>query len=66
MDVKFLGFAGVNPAYGAQLLRDGTGAVPYGVAIRRLILQETRNEEISMGVLSHSLFSRLITRYSLA
>lgn len=30
MDVKFLGFTGVNPAYGSQLLRDGTGAVPNG------------------------------------
>ena len=29
MDVKFLGFAEVNPAYGAQLLRGGTGAVLY-------------------------------------
>ena len=30
MDVKFLGFAEVNPAYGSQLLRNGTGPSPTG------------------------------------
>ncbi len=37
MEAGALGFTGFNPAYRSQLLGDGTGAVPYGGAIRRKV-----------------------------